>query len=65
MPPATPSAVAAPPVYTSTVHGPVCRPPPDPNEQQVLLDYSADLNHTNNVTVIERLWASNMDVVCD
>ena len=53
-PPASPTAVGATPASTSTVPSPVRRPPSDPDEQQALLDYSTDLNDTNDGSVIER-----------
>ena len=28
------------------------------------MDYSGDLNHTNDGSIIERRWARNMDAVC-
>ena len=59
-----PRTVVALLVSTGTVPGPVRRPPPDPDEQQALLYYSADLNHPNDGSVIERRWAKNMDAVC-
>ena len=49
---------------TRVVPGLARRPPPDPDEQQGLIDYSGDLNHTNDGSVIERRWARNMDAVC-
>ena len=64
MPPTPPRAVVVPPGFTSTVPGPVRRHQPYPDEQQALLDYSADLDHRNNGSVIERRWPRNMDVVC-
>ena len=47
----------APLVSTSTVPGPVSRPPPDPDEQQALLDYSADLNHTNHSSASQGVFS--------
>ena len=46
------------------VPGQARRPPPDPDEQQGVLDYSQELDHTNDGSVIERRWAKNMEKVC-
>ena len=51
-------------VAVSVAPATVQKPPPDPVEQQALLDYSADLNHTNDGSIIERRWARSMQAVC-
>ena len=41
------------------------RPPPDPDELKAHhMNYSGDLNHINDGSVIERRWPINMDAVC-
>ena len=39
-------------------------PPPDLDEQQTPMDYSEELDHTNDDSVIVRIWARNMEKVC-
>ena len=65
LPPTGPSGTfSEPDIARVVIQGLAHRPPPDPDEPQTHMDYSGDLNHTNDGSIIERRWARNMDAVC-